>query len=131
VKPVVLGRAPEGGPGEDPSRGALAPGRPLGVYVHFPFCGVRCPYCDFAVDTRAEIPHDAYADAVLDELAARRAWFDGAGPLALIAPPPDRTWAYVSFGAGAAGLPTATINRRAWLKSFTAGKRPRSAKVLR
>src|SRR5258707_9151573 len=76
--PIPLGRA------EDPSVGALAPGRPLGVYVHFPFCGVRCPYCDFAVDTRADIPHDAYADAVIGELAARRAWYDGAGPLASI-----------------------------------------------
>ena len=78
---------------EDPSRGALAPGRPLGVYVHFPFCGVRCPYCDFAVDTRADVPHDAYADAVIAELAARRAWFDGAGPLASI-----------YFGGGTPGL---------------------------
>jgi oxygen-independent coproporphyrinogen-3 oxidase len=78
---------------DDPSRGALAPDRPLGVYVHFPFCGVRCPYCDFAVDTRAEIPHDAYADAVIGELAARRAWYDGAGPLASI-----------YFGGGTPGL---------------------------
>jgi oxygen-independent coproporphyrinogen-3 oxidase len=93
VKPVVLGRAPEGGPSEDPSRGALAPGRPLGVYVHFPFCGVRCPYCDFAVDTRAEIPHDDYADAVIGELAARRVWFEGTGPLASI-----------YFGGGTPGL---------------------------
>ena len=45
---------------------------------------MRCPYCDFAVDTRADIPHDAYADAVIAELAARRAWFAGAGPLASI-----------------------------------------------
>ena len=87
--PVALGRAR----GEDPSRGALAPGRALGVYVHFPFCGVRCPYCDFAVDTRADIPHDAYADAVIGELAARRAWYDGAGPLASI-----------YFGGGTPGL---------------------------
>jgi len=92
VKPVALGRAP-GSANEDPSRGALAPGRPLGVYVHFPFCGVRCPYCDFAVDTRAEIPHEAYADAVIAELGARRAWFAGAGPLASI-----------YFGGGTPGL---------------------------
>jgi len=51
----------------DVSSGALRAGDPLGVYVHFPFCSVRCPYCDFAVDTRAEIPHDAYADAVIAE----------------------------------------------------------------
>ena len=84
MKPIEIGRGPvmpgaAAAPAGDPARGALAPGRPLGVYVHFPFCGVRCPYCDFAVDTRVEIPHDAYADAVLTELAARRAWFAGCG----------------------------------------------------
>ena len=62
------GAAPAG----DVAAGTLRPGEPLGVYVHFPFCGVRCPYCDFAVDTRADIPHDAYADAVVAEIAARR-----------------------------------------------------------
>jgi putative oxygen-independent coproporphyrinogen III oxidase len=77
----------------DVSSGALRAGDPLGVYVHFPFCSVRCPYCDFAVDTRAEIPHDAYADAVVAELAARAAWFAGAGPLVSI-----------YFGGGTPGL---------------------------
>jgi oxygen-independent coproporphyrinogen-3 oxidase len=73
----------------------LLPNLPLGVYVHFPFCSVRCPYCDFAVDTRAPdvVPHDAYADAVIAELAARRAWFEGAGPLVSI-----------YFGGGTPGL---------------------------
>ncbi|MFV0286997.1 MAG: coproporphyrinogen III oxidase, partial [Demequina sp.] len=23
------------------------PGRDLGVYIHVPFCAVRCGYCDF------------------------------------------------------------------------------------
>ncbi len=80
-------------PGADVSAGALRPGEPLGVYVHFPFCGVRCPYCDFAVDTRAEIPHDAYAEAVVAELAARAGWYAGAGPLVS-----------VYFGGGTPGL---------------------------
>jgi oxygen-independent coproporphyrinogen-3 oxidase len=75
------------------SAGALRPGEPLGVYVHFPFCSVRCPYCDFAVDTRADLPHDAYADAVVAELAARAPWFSGAGPLTS-----------VYFGGGTPGL---------------------------
>jgi oxygen-independent coproporphyrinogen III oxidase len=77
----------------DVTDGRLRAGDPFGVYVHFPFCGVRCPYCDFAVDTRADIPHDAYADAVVAELAARAAWFEGAGPLVSI-----------YFGGGTPGL---------------------------
>src|SRR5690349_23562291 len=96
MKPVALGRAPKEDAREaviDASAGTLAPGRPLGVYVHFPFCSVRCPYCDFAVDTRADIPHDAYADAVVAEIAARRGWFASAAPLVSI-----------YFGGGTPGL---------------------------
>jgi oxygen-independent coproporphyrinogen-3 oxidase len=73
--------------------GTLRSGEPLGVYVHFPFCSLRCPYCDFAVDTRAGIPHDAYADAVVAEIGARRDWYEGAGPLVSI-----------YFGGGTPGL---------------------------
>lgn len=49
--------------------------REVGVYVHFPWCVKKCPYCDFlSVPTaREDIPHEAYADAVLSELTARRA----------------------------------------------------------
>jgi putative oxygen-independent coproporphyrinogen III oxidase len=47
----------------------------LGVYVHFPWCVKKCPYCDFlSIPTALEdIPHRAYADAVIREIAARRA----------------------------------------------------------
>jgi oxygen-independent coproporphyrinogen-3 oxidase len=47
--------------------------KPLGVYVHFPWCLKKCPYCDFlsVAAAREAIPHRAYADAVLRELAAR------------------------------------------------------------
>jgi len=47
----------------------------MGVYVHYPFCSARCPYCDFAIDTRSEPPHARYADAVVAELAARKRSF--------------------------------------------------------
>src|SRR3954470_17555442 len=100
---------------DDVSGGALWPGQPLGLYVHFPFCGVRCPYCDFAVDTRAEIPHDGYADAVIGEIEARRAWFAGAGPLVSIyfggGTPglwrPDALARVIEAGRGAFGAPAA------------------------
>jgi putative oxygen-independent coproporphyrinogen III oxidase len=43
------------------------------VYVHFPWCLAKCPYCDFVsfAATREEIDHRAYADAVLREAEAR------------------------------------------------------------
>lgn len=51
--------------------------RPLGIYVHFPYCQRRCPYCDFRVDVVREVPHRAYADAVISELRARRGATEG------------------------------------------------------
>lgn len=47
--------------------------KPLGVYVHFPWCLKKCPYCDFlsVAAPRAAIPHESYADAVLRELEQR------------------------------------------------------------
>jgi putative oxygen-independent coproporphyrinogen III oxidase len=43
------------------------------VYVHFPYCLTKCPYCDFVSykTDRHEIDHRGYADAVLAELALR------------------------------------------------------------
>lgn len=43
------------------------------VYVHFPWCVKKCPYCDFAsrkIDP-IEVPHARYAGAVLRELEHR------------------------------------------------------------
>ncbi len=58
-------------------RGPAAEGcSPFGVYVHFPYCATRCPYCDFAVSTEP-IPQGRYTDAVLAELAARAPGFAG------------------------------------------------------
>lgn len=47
----------------------------VSVYVHFPWCLRKCPYCDFATSPleRDAIPHDDYADAVLRELGQRMA----------------------------------------------------------
>jgi putative oxygen-independent coproporphyrinogen III oxidase len=46
----------------------------LGVYVHFPWCLQKCPYCDFlsVAAPREAIPHAPYAEAVLSELARRQ-----------------------------------------------------------
>lgn len=42
-----------------------------GVYVHFPFCLSKCPYCDFASTVAKRIPQERYTRAVLAELALR------------------------------------------------------------
>lgn len=57
--------------------------RPVGVYVHFPYCAHRCPYCDFAVTTAAVPGERRYARAVLAELALRAPAFGGLSPVSL------------------------------------------------
>jgi oxygen-independent coproporphyrinogen-3 oxidase len=48
---------------------------PLGVYVHWPFCKSKCPYCDFNSHVREGVEHDRWRRALLTELehAAREA----------------------------------------------------------
>ncbi len=52
----------------------------VSVYVHFPWCLQKCPYCDFASATirRNEVPHRDYADAILRELSWRAPQVAGA-----------------------------------------------------
>src|SRR6266542_6450601 len=46
-----------------------APGTPLGVYVHIPFCRKRCHFCYFKVYTdKDSAAIKGYIDAALDEL---------------------------------------------------------------
>jgi putative oxygen-independent coproporphyrinogen III oxidase len=41
----------------------------LGLYLHFPWCVRKCPYCDFNSHAlRGEVPEDAYVDALLRDL---------------------------------------------------------------
>jgi putative oxygen-independent coproporphyrinogen III oxidase len=49
----------------------------FGVYIHFPYCLSKCPYCDFASRAEAVIPQLRYTEAVLRELAARAVQFPG------------------------------------------------------
>ena len=53
----------------DPLTGLEAAAR--GLYLHFPYCLRRCPYCDFAIRIQHDIPHARYATAALRELELR------------------------------------------------------------
>lgn len=65
------------------------------MYVHFPWCLKKCPYCDFlsVASPRDRIPHRGYADAVLRELEAR-----------LVLLPADYRLETVFFGGGTPSL---------------------------
>ncbi|CAN7582061.1 radical SAM family heme chaperone HemW [Rhizobium sp. LjRoot254] len=46
----------------------------FGVYVHWPFCAAKCPYCDFNSHVRhVAVDQDAYVKAFLAEMTAMRA----------------------------------------------------------
>lgn len=70
-------------------------GEPLALYVHWPFCVSKCPYCDFNSHVRAEIDEAAWRDALLADLAHEAALtpgrplgsiFFGGGTPSLMAP---------------------------------------------
>ncbi|MBL1098200.1 radical SAM family heme chaperone HemW [Streptomyces coffeae] len=80
--PSVL---PDGEP--MPEDGALPPGalagagrRPLGFYLHVPYCATRCGYCDFNTYTASELrgsggvlaSRDNYAEQVTEEVRLAR-----------------------------------------------------------
>ena len=50
---------------------------PLGVYIHWPFCKSKCPYCDFNSHVREGIEQERWRKALLTELehAAREPRF--------------------------------------------------------
>lgn len=41
---------------------------PLAIYVHWPFCARKCPYCDFNSHVRERVDHDAWKNAYVREL---------------------------------------------------------------
>lgn len=63
---------------------AIDEARDFGVYLHVPFCRVRCGYCDFNTYTATELRgarQDAYADEVLREIALSRRVLEARGAL--------------------------------------------------
>ena len=71
---------------------------PLALYVHWPFCVSKCPYCDFNSHVREQVDQQAWRDALLADMAHEAARTDG-GALGSI-----------FFGGGTPSLmPPATI----------------------
>jgi oxygen-independent coproporphyrinogen-3 oxidase len=69
---------------------------PFGIYIHWPFCLSKCPYCDFNSHVAAAIDQEAWRRALLAELdhfagqtAGRTVTsvFFGGGTPSLMAPP--------------------------------------------
>jgi len=81
---AVLAREATGGRGDDAG---------FGIYVHWPFCLSKCPYCDFNSHVRHEKPDDArFARAIAAELADAAAAAGG------------RTVTSIFFGGGTPSL---------------------------
>ncbi|MEQ9334070.1 radical SAM family heme chaperone HemW [Thalassobaculum sp.] len=74
---------------------AAARDEAIGVYVHWPFCLSKCPYCDFNSHVADAVDHDRWRRALVRELATQAARagrrrvesvFFGGGTPSLMAP---------------------------------------------
>jgi oxygen-independent coproporphyrinogen-3 oxidase len=64
----------------------------IALYIHWPFCVSKCPYCDFNSHVRATIDQDAWRDALLADLAHEARLL------------PGRTLTSIFFGGGTPSL---------------------------
>jgi putative oxygen-independent coproporphyrinogen III oxidase len=64
----------------------------LALYVHWPFCVSKCPYCDFNSHVRASIDQEAWREALLTDLAYEARLL------------PGRTLTSIFFGGGTPSL---------------------------
>ena len=73
---------------------------PLALYIHWPFCVSKCPYCDFNSHVRASIDEEAMGEALLADMAHEAALLSG------------RTLGSIFFGGGTPSLmPPALVAR--------------------
>ncbi len=47
----------------------LPEAKTLAIYVHWPFCEKKCPYCDFNSHVRAHVDQERWREALLQELS--------------------------------------------------------------
>ena len=64
----------------------------FGVYVHWPFCAAKCPYCDFNSHVRTAVDQKAWADALVSEIQVTASRI------------PNRTVDTIFFGGGTPSL---------------------------
>lgn len=112
------------GPAEDWRAGGF------GVYVHWPFCAAKCPYCDFNSHVRAGVDQARWRKALVDEIAAtarvvpgRRvdSIFFGGGTPSLM--PPETVAAVIeAIAAGWRLAPDAEVTLEANPTSVEAGR---------
>ena len=70
----------------------------FGVYVHWPFCAAKCPYCDFNSHVRTGVDDARWRDALLADMAHEAALVCG------------RPLSSIFFGGGTPSLmPPATV----------------------
>ena len=78
-----------------PSGGAAQVDPGFGIYVHWPFCRAKCPYCDFNSHVSGEVDHARWARALVAEIdryaghvgpRTLRSIFFGGGTPSLMAP---------------------------------------------
>src|SRR5688572_13794603 len=60
----------------------------IALYIHWPFCVSKCPYCDFNSHVRAQIDQAGWAEALLADLAHEASLL------------PARTLTSIFFGGG-------------------------------
>jgi oxygen-independent coproporphyrinogen-3 oxidase len=65
---------------------------PLALYVHWPFCVSKCPYCDFNSHVRSSIDQDEWREALLADVAHEARLL------------PGRTLTSIFFGGGTPSL---------------------------
>src|ERR1700722_3060347 len=51
-----------------PPRPTMSSRDGFGIYVHWPFCAAKCPYCDFNSHVRTQIDEAGWLNAILQEL---------------------------------------------------------------
>ena len=49
----------------------------LGIYIHWPYCRSKCPYCDFYKEIRKDVPQEESVDGYLEDLEFYRQYTGG------------------------------------------------------